>query len=194
MHPHHSPCTLVNYRVLRGFTIGNPLGSRDSTCVEVMTTLHGSVPSLRRRAEGCVLLERLPPYTWVHLRAFRASLVTVRVEGDSVHFFERSDMDQRVVIVDQFTTTMAFIQEALANLRQDIDMPQAPPYLLHGHSEVTTPTVVHTTVFEDTHARMDRIEQCIRELTLEGAAWLMDLDGNQFSEPTNVDQLKKYYV
>ena len=34
----------------------------------------------------------------------------------------------------------------------------------------------------------------IRELTLEGAAWLTDFDGNQFSEPTNVDQLKKYYV
>eukprot|EP00261_Vitis_vinifera_P032227 XP_019073470.1 PREDICTED: uncharacterized protein LOC100259236 [Vitis vinifera] len=34
----------------------------------------------------------------------------------------------------------------------------------------------------------------IRELTLEGAAWLTDLDGNQFLEPTNVDQLKKYYV
>ena len=34
----------------------------------------------------------------------------------------------------------------------------------------------------------------IRELTPEGAAWLMDLDGNQFSEPTNVDQLKRYYV
>ena len=34
----------------------------------------------------------------------------------------------------------------------------------------------------------------IRELTLEGIAWLMDLDGNQFLEPTNVDQLKKYYV
>ena len=34
----------------------------------------------------------------------------------------------------------------------------------------------------------------IRELTSEGAAWLMDLDGNRFSEPTNVDQLKKYYV
>ncbi|RVW67833.1 hypothetical protein CK203_061001 [Vitis vinifera] len=30
----------------------------------------------------------------------------------------------------------------------------------------------------------------IRKLTLEGAAWLMDLDGNRFSEPTNVDQLK----
>ncbi|KAL6342204.1 hypothetical protein AAG906_006819 [Vitis piasezkii] len=36
------------------FTIGNPLGCRGSACVEVMTTLHGSAPSLRRRAEGCV--------------------------------------------------------------------------------------------------------------------------------------------
>ena len=34
----------------------------------------------------------------------------------------------------------------------------------------------------------------IRELTLEGAAWLIDLDRNQFLKPTNVDQLKKYYV
>ena len=34
----------------------------------------------------------------------------------------------------------------------------------------------------------------IRELTTEGAAWLTDLDGNKFSEPTNVDQLKKYYI
>ncbi|RVW26198.1 Retrovirus-related Pol polyprotein from transposon 17.6 [Vitis vinifera] len=32
----------------------------------------------------------------------------------------------------------------------------------------------------------------IRELTPEGVAWLMDLDGNQFSEPTNVDQLKRH--
>ena len=34
----------------------------------------------------------------------------------------------------------------------------------------------------------------IRELTLVGIAWLMDLDGNQFSESTNVDYLKKYYA
>ena len=27
----------------------------------------------------------------------------------------------------------------------------------------------------------------IRELTLEGTAWLIDLDGNRFSEQTNVD-------
>ncbi|RVW22408.1 hypothetical protein CK203_096072 [Vitis vinifera] len=32
-----------------------------------------------------------------------------------------------------------------------------------------------------------------KELTLKSAAWLMDLDGNRFSEPTNVDQLKRAY-
>ncbi|RVW32853.1 hypothetical protein CK203_107187 [Vitis vinifera] len=35
------------------------------------------------------------------------------------------------------------------------------------------------------------LEHHISELTPRGAAWLMDLDGNQFSEPTNVDQLKR---
>ena len=32
----------------------------------------------------------------------------------------------------------------------------------------------------------------IKELTLEGVVWLMDSDGNQFLEPINVDQLKKF--
>ena len=34
----------------------------------------------------------------------------------------------------------------------------------------------------------------IRYLTQEGAAWLTDLDRNQFTEPVNVDQLKKFYA
>ena len=34
----------------------------------------------------------------------------------------------------------------------------------------------------------------IRELNLKGATKLMDLDGNQFLKPTNVDQLKKFYI
>ena len=34
----------------------------------------------------------------------------------------------------------------------------------------------------------------IQELTLEGAAWLIDLDENQFSKLTNADQLKQYYI
>ena len=33
----------------------------------------------------------------------------------------------------------------------------------------------------------------IRNFTLEGASWLTDLDGNQFMEPVNVDQLKRFY-
>ena len=34
----------------------------------------------------------------------------------------------------------------------------------------------------------------IRDLTREGVAWLTDLDGNQFTKPVNVDQLKKFYA
>ena len=34
----------------------------------------------------------------------------------------------------------------------------------------------------------------IRDLTRDGAACLEDLDGNQFTEPINVDQLKKFYA
>ena len=34
----------------------------------------------------------------------------------------------------------------------------------------------------------------IRDLTREGAAWLTELDGNQFTEPVNVDQLKRFYA
>ena len=49
----------------------------------------------------------------------------VRVEGILVRFSERSDMNQRVVTVDQFTATMASIQEALASLRQEIDSQQS---------------------------------------------------------------------
>ena len=85
---------------------------------------------------------------------------------------------------------MASIQEVLANLRQEIGsqqsrppvvqdetlhdslpqpppppvpmVPQASPYVLHGHSEVAPPAIVQTTVTNDAHAHMDRIEQHMR--------------------------------
>ncbi|RVW77707.1 Retrovirus-related Pol polyprotein from transposon 17.6 [Vitis vinifera] len=88
---------------------------------------------------------------------------------------------------DQFTTAMASIQEALASLRQEIggqqgrpstvqdetpydshpppppppvpSVLQASPYVLHGHSEIAPPIVAQAVVADDTHARMDRIEQ-----------------------------------
>ena len=34
----------------------------------------------------------------------------------------------------------------------------------------------------------------IRDLTRKEATWLTDLDENQFTEPVNVDQLKKFYA
>ena len=99
-------------------------------------------------------------------------------------------MDHQVVTIDQFMFAMTSIQEALANLRQEIGsqqsrppvvqdetphdslpppppppistVPQASPYMLHGHSEVAPPTVVQTTVIDDAYARMDRIEQRMR--------------------------------
>ena len=111
-------------------------------------------------------------------------------------------MDQQVVTVDQFTAAMASIQEALASLMQEIGsqqnklpvvqdetphdslplpppppvptVPQASPYLLHGHSEITPPAAVHTTVTDDAHARMDRIEQRMRQLRVSDGSVIWD--------------------
>ena len=102
-------------------------------------------------------------------------------------------MDQQVVTVDQFTTAMASIQEALASLRQEIDgqqgrppvarddaqydptvppppppnqsAPQAMPFTLHSQTGVAPPPItVPTPTSKDPHARMDRLEQGLRQL------------------------------
>ena len=93
---------------------------------------------------------------------------------------------------------MASIQEALVSLRQEIGnqqsrslvvqdetlhdslpplppppvstVPQASPYVSHGHYEVTPPVVVQTTVVDDAHARMDRIEQPMRQLRVSNCS------------------------
>ncbi|WKA00324.1 hypothetical protein VitviT2T_018690 [Vitis vinifera] len=68
-------------------------------------------------------------------------------------------MDQQVVTVDQFTTAMASIQEALASLRQEIG-------------------VVQALVIDDAHARMDRIEHRMKQLRVsDGSAVWDDLEG-----------------
>ena len=43
-----------------------------------------------------------------------------------------------------------------------LTVPQAPPYVLHGHFEIAPPVVIQTTVIDDAHACMDRIEQRMR--------------------------------
>ena len=102
-------------------------------------------------------------------------------------------MDQQVVTVDQFTAAMASIQEALASLRQEIggqqgrppvarddaqydptvppppppsqSAPQAMPFTLHSQTGVAPPPItVPTPTSEDPHARMDRLEQGLRQL------------------------------
>ncbi|RVW57805.1 hypothetical protein CK203_113385 [Vitis vinifera] len=85
----------------------NPLGTRGSACVEVMTTLHGSTSSPWRRVEGCVPPEGFHSYTWVHLWTFRAALVIVGF-GYPLH---------------------SLILEAIAGLGQKIDGQQAPQVL-----------------------------------------------------------------
>ena len=57
-------------------------------------------------------------------------------------------------------------------------VPQASPYVLHGHSEVSPPAVVQTVVADDMYARMDRIEQRMRQLRVsDGSAVWDDLEG-----------------
>ena len=48
-------------------------------------------------------------------------------------------------------------------------VPQVSPYLLHGHSEVSPPTVVQTTVVDDAHAHMDCIEQRMRQVRVSNS-------------------------
>ncbi|RVW60417.1 hypothetical protein CK203_112726 [Vitis vinifera] len=96
---------------------------------------------------------------------------------------------------------MASIQEALASLRQEIggqqgrppavaqdetphdslppsppipSAPQASPYILHEHSEIAPPVVAQATVIDDTHARMDRIEQCMRQMRVSDGLVVWD--------------------
>ncbi|RVW30924.1 hypothetical protein CK203_097349 [Vitis vinifera] len=77
-------------------------------------------------------------------------------------------------------------------------------YLFRTFTRATPYSLVYGLSFEDSQRFDWRLRgkfrpswsgpYVIRELTPEGTAWLTDLDGNQFSRPTNVDQLKKYYV
>ncbi|RVW20845.1 hypothetical protein CK203_111905 [Vitis vinifera] len=116
-------------------------------------------------------------------------------------------MDSQIVTVDQFAAAMASIQEAIANLGQRIDgqqaqqvpvqedtqfdttvppppphsqpAPQTIPFTLHSQTEVAPPpAIVPTPISEDPHARMDKLEQKLRQMrTSEGAITWEDFDG-----------------
>ena len=148
----------------------------------------------------------------------------IRVEGRLVRVSDTPDMDQQVVTVDQFTAAMASIQEALASLRQEIggqqgrpstvqdetpydshpppppppvpSVHQASPYVLHGHSEIAPPVVAQAVVADDTHARMDRIEQCMRQMRVsDGSVVWDDFEGMpvaSFSAKFRMPDIERY--
>ena len=53
-------------------------------------------------------------------------------------------------------------------------MPQASPYLLHGHSEIAPPVVVQATIIDDAHACINCIEQRMRQLRVSNSSTIWD--------------------
>ncbi|RVW61034.1 hypothetical protein CK203_045825 [Vitis vinifera] len=117
------------------FSIRKPLGKRGSACVEVMTTLHGSTPSLWRLSLGPIRIPFLHMGAFVGFQSrvssdrsidtFNLGLTSwVRVRGRLIRVSDQLDqiyMDSQVVIVYQFAIAMASIQEAIASLGQRMD-------------------------------------------------------------------------
>ena len=131
----------------------------------------------------------------------------IRVSDQSDQRSNQRDMDSQIVIVDQFAAAMTSIQEAIANLGRRIDgqqaqqgppqdgaqydrtvppplppsqlAPQAIPFTLHSQTEVALPSIiVPTSTSEDPHARMDRLEQRLRQLrTSDRVVTWDDFDG-----------------
>ncbi|RVW32537.1 hypothetical protein CK203_093742 [Vitis vinifera] len=122
----------------------NPLGTRESACVEVMTTLHGSTLSSWRRAEGCVPSEGTitsardplthsfyliePPLpcsldspSWTR---FRGRLT--RESDQPNQRVNQRDMDSQVVTIDQFVAAMASIQEYKGRIARGL-WPESSP-------------------------------------------------------------------
>nr|CAN80607.1 hypothetical protein VITISV_033525 [Vitis vinifera] len=92
-------------------------------------------------------------------------------------------MDSEIVTVDQFAAAMASIQEAIANLGQKIDGQQTQQVSVQEDTQFDTtvpspPLPMPTPISKDPHARMDRLEQKLRQMgTSEGAITWEDFDG-----------------
>ncbi|RVW63858.1 hypothetical protein CK203_055593 [Vitis vinifera] len=98
----------------------------------------------------------------------------IRAPDPSDQRSDQGGMDSQIVTVDQFAAAMASIQEAITSLGQRIDGSRP-----RSQTEVVPPLVtVPTRTLEDPHARMDRLEQRLRQLRTSGRAitW-EDFDG-----------------
>ncbi|RVW19282.1 hypothetical protein CK203_093809 [Vitis vinifera] len=103
-------------------------------------------------------------YTWVHLWTFRAALVTIGF-GNPLHSF----------ILD--SAQYDFAAPPLPSLSQLV--PHPAPYVLHSQIDATPLLVIAPIqTSKDAHARMDRLEQKIRQMrVLDGAISWNDFDG-----------------
>ncbi|RVW15701.1 hypothetical protein CK203_075322 [Vitis vinifera] len=141
--------------------LGNPLGCRGSACVEVMTTLHGSAPSLWRRAEGCVppegtiasardLLKSThihlePPSPWSQFRS-RLSLESYswrRVGGRLTRADLSPSSNSSVEMSNELASTLASIQEFMVGVSRRLDQIESSRQDPHPAGMVTDETIPH---------------------------------------------------
>ncbi|RVW22168.1 Retrovirus-related Pol polyprotein from transposon 17.6 [Vitis vinifera] len=154
---------------------------------------------LRTTGGSIFLVPSLDSPSWTRVRGR-----LTRVSDQPDQRVDQRDMDSQVVTVDQFAAVMASIQEAIAGLGQRIDGQQAPPqdgaqydstappppplsqsvphptpYVLHSQTDATPlPVVAPIQASEDAHARMDRLEQRIRQMRVsDGDISWDDFDG-----------------
>ncbi|RVW80104.1 hypothetical protein CK203_052427 [Vitis vinifera] len=105
-----------------------------------------------------------------------------RVSDQSDQRLDQRDIDSQVVTVDQFAVAMASIQEAIANLGQRIWTADPAGPSSGDQIEVAQPPITSPIpASEDPHARMDKLEQKLRQMrTSEGAITWEDFDGAQW--------------
>ncbi|RVW21342.1 Transposon Ty3-I Gag-Pol polyprotein [Vitis vinifera] len=155
---------------------------------------------LRTTGGSIFLVPSLDSPSWTRVRGR-----LTRVSDQPDQRVDQRDMDSQVVIVDQFAAAMASIQEAIAGLGQRIDGQQAPPqdsaqydfaappptplsqsiphptpYVLHSQTDATPlPVVAPIQASEDAHARMDKLEQMMRQMRVsDGDISWDDFDGS----------------
>ncbi|RVW68221.1 hypothetical protein CK203_064507 [Vitis vinifera] len=142
--------------------LGNPLGKQGSACVDVMTTLHGSTPSLGRHVEGYILPKEM---SWLQLGSVTLSIVSfwsVFVPNlDSPSWTRVRGRQQTQQILPHDSAQYDHAVPPPPSLSQWV--PQPTSYVLHSQIDVIPPPVVALIpALEDVHAHMDRLEQRMR--------------------------------
>ncbi|RVW92848.1 hypothetical protein CK203_040472 [Vitis vinifera] len=110
-----------------------------SACVEVMTTLHGSTPSLRRRAEGCVP----PEGSQFRSRLSLESHSWRRVRGRLIRADSYPSSDSSVEMSDELASTLASIQEFMDGVSRRLDQLESSRQDPHPAGVVTDETIPH---------------------------------------------------